>query len=262
MWFLLALAVLAPVVWALAGAPRAAEVAAWADQLAPGLPSATVPQPAALLATVLLGVLLSVARTRTITGHLSTVVHEFGHGLVAALLGGRIDRIRLHPDGSGVTYHLLPTRRPVRSFLVSAAGYPAPGVLAVATIQVTQVGLASVWLAYLVAVLAVMLLLTLRSWWAVLVALVLGAAGWLVLALGIGPVPSLVTSLLAGLLSGGGAVDAVGQWRGRRESRRSDAQAMAEQTRLPVGLFAGAHVLLAWALAGAVLAVPVTDVLS
>lgn len=39
--------------------------------------------------------------------NLNTMLHEFGHALVTLLLSGRVTRIELNPDHSGVTYTLL-----------------------------------------------------------------------------------------------------------------------------------------------------------
>lgn len=254
MWFLLAVVLVAPLVWALAGA---SPVSALVD-LSPTVGLLLEPVPVEigwLTAGVLLGALLGSGRARRTTTHLSTVAHEFGHGLAAALLGGRVNRIQMHRDGSGVAHTTLPGDRPISRFVVSASGYPAPGILALASIQVAATGLAGAWLAYLVAVLAVMVV-TVRSWWGLLLTVGLAGAGIGVLMWAPGPAAGGAVAILAGALAGGGVVDAIGQWRSRRSARDLDAHSMSTQTGLPVGLFAGLHVLAAGALGIATLAVP------
>jgi hypothetical protein len=254
-WFVLALIVMAPLVWGLAGSPM---VPAVADLGGAELGRLLVPSAVGqglLVVGLLVGLVLGGGRARVATTHLSTVAHEFGHGLTAALLGGRIDRIGLHRDGSGVAHTSLPGGRPVRGFAVSAAGYVAPGILALASIRVAAAGLGGAWLAYLVGVLAVMVLLAVRSWWGLLLTVGLAAVGWTVLALAPAEAVGVVVAVLAGALAGGGVVDAISQWRGRRGGQDSDARNMARQTGLPVGLFAGMHVLAAGVLAAATSAV-------
>jgi hypothetical protein len=210
-----------------------------------------------LMVAIGAGVLLGVGRGRATTTHLSTLAHEFGHALIAALLGGRIDRITLARDGSGVAHFAFPDARPVRRFLVSFAGYLAPGVFGVACAQVAVAGLGSAWLAYLMVLLGVMLVLTVRSWWGALVAVLLGAAGWAVLALGSGWLAVLVVAGLAGAMVGGGVLDASGQWRLTRSAVATDASSMSAQTGLPARLFAGIQLVCAIALAAAAVALPV-----
>jgi hypothetical protein len=202
------------------------------------------------------GALLGLGGARWATTHLSTLAHEFGHGLTAALLGGRIDRITLARDGSGMAHYVVPGRWRVRRLAVSFVGYLAPGVFGVASVRVALAGHGPAWLAYLVVLLGTMLVLTLRSWWAALLAIVLGAGAWALLALGSSQLATLVVAGLAGAQLGGGALDAAEQWRLVRVRRATDAASMATQTGLPVRLFAGLHVVLAVALAGVGLALP------
>lgn len=255
MWSLLALVVLAPVVWALAGAPAAADLISWADDVLPVPVSSGVATTGALMAALLVAALLGMGRAKVATTHVSTVAHEFGHGLAAAALGGRIDRLRMHRDGSGLALATLPGHRPISRFVISAVGYLAPGVLALASIRAALAGAAGLWMAYLVVVLVLMLVLAIRSWWGALLAVVLGGLGWTLVALAPGVVVVLAVAGLAGVLAGGGLVDTVVQWRGR-SSGPSDAASMAQQTRLPVGLFAGLHVLAALALAVVTVTLP------
>ncbi len=251
----LSLLVLAPVVWALLGARGAHDVAAWALANAPTVAPSSVPS-AGLLAAVCFGAVLGAGRARVATTHVSTVAHELGHGLAAGLMGAAATSLRLHRDGSGVAHTRWRARRPAAAFVVSAAGYLAPGTVALASMSAVLVGLGALWLAYLMTVIALALVLTIRSWWGALVVVALGAAGWAVLAVAPPAAAPLVVAGLAGVLAGGGVIDALGQWRLRTRDPGLDAAAMAAQTRLPVGVFAGFHLLAATALAVATLTMP------
>lgn len=54
--------------------------------------------------------------------NLDTMVHEFGHALVTLLLSGRVLRIELYADHSGVTYSAIGAG--AKAVLVSLGGYP------------------------------------------------------------------------------------------------------------------------------------------
>jgi hypothetical protein len=129
-------------------------------------------------------------------------------------------------------------------------------VFGVASVQVALAGLGTAWLAYLAVLLGIMLVLTVRSWWGVLMALLLGAAGWALLALGSGWLAVVVVAGLAGAMLGGGVLDATTQWRLTRTAVTTDAGAMATQTGLPARFFAGLQLACAVALAGVGFALP------
>ena len=59
----------------------------------------------------------------------STLAHELGHGLAAALLGGRFDSLRLYADASGVALWAGAFGRPATA-AVAAAGLVGPAVAA------------------------------------------------------------------------------------------------------------------------------------
>ncbi len=257
MWTVLALGLLSPIVWALMGADPIPALEPWMDQHVPGwLTSPVGATTGTLILAMGVGMVLGVGRGRAATTHLSTLAHEFGHGLIAALLGGRIHRITVSRDGSGLAHIAFPGRGSVRRFLVSFAGYLAPGVFGVASVQVALAGLGTAWLAYLAVLLGIMLVLTVRSWWGVLMALLLGAAGWALLALGSGWLAVVVVAGLAGAMLGGGVLDATAQWRLTRTAVTTDAGAMATQTGLPARFFAGLQLACAVALAGVGFALP------
>jgi hypothetical protein len=260
MWTVVALLLLTPIVWALLGAESLGVLDASTSQHLPGwLITPELVSTTTLMVALGAGVVVGVGRGRVAATHLSTLAHEFGHGLVAALLGGRINRITLARDGSGMAHFAFPGRRPVRRFLVSFTGYLAPGVFGLACVRVALAGLGAAWLAYLVLLLGVMLVITVRSWWGAFVALLLGAAGWALLALGTGWLAVVVVAGLAGAMLGGGVVDAAGQWRLTRAAVTTDAASMATQTGLPARFFAGLQLVCAIALAGVGLALPWVD---
>lgn len=61
--------------------------------------------------------------------NLDTMIHEFGHALVTLLLSGRVLRIELYADHSGVTYSAIGAG--VKAIAVSLAGYPLASLFSV-----------------------------------------------------------------------------------------------------------------------------------
>lgn len=60
---------------------------------------------------------------------LSTFVHELGHGITAAMLGGNFESFVMHADGSGATsWSAGPFFGPVRRAMVAAGGLVGPAV--------------------------------------------------------------------------------------------------------------------------------------
>lgn len=60
--------------------------------------------------------------------HLSTLVHELGHGVAAMLVGGSFERFEMFPDGSGVAYSLGDFNAFERAF-ISAGGLVGPAFI-------------------------------------------------------------------------------------------------------------------------------------
>src|SRR6478735_4246629 len=60
---------------------------------------------------------------------ISTLAHELGHGLAAAMLGGHFYSLRLYPDASGVALWGGPLGR-IATGLVAAAGLVGPAAAA------------------------------------------------------------------------------------------------------------------------------------
>lgn len=64
---------------------------------------------------------------------LSTLVHELGHGLTAAMLGGHFDKFVMFPDASGAATWSAPSSfGPIRQALVAAGGLVGPAVVGAA----------------------------------------------------------------------------------------------------------------------------------
>jgi hypothetical protein len=62
---------------------------------------------------------------------LSTLVHELGHGLTAATLGGHFDSFRMYPDASGAAqWSATASFGPVRQAMVAAGGLVGPAIVA------------------------------------------------------------------------------------------------------------------------------------
>src|SRR5207302_4543018 len=91
-----------------------------------------------------------------------TAVHEVGHAVVAVLVGRRVTAVHLRADSSGVTYHRGP-RRWFGGVATAAAGYPTPGLAAVAGAWLTADRLSRVWLVALAVVGIVNVLLWVRN---------------------------------------------------------------------------------------------------
>lgn len=217
---------------------------------------AVSPRPApvelAVVAAVVAAVVLWPATWRP-ARHGVTIMHEAGHGVVAALAGRRLAGIQLHSDTSGLTVSVGRPRGP-GMVLTLLAGYPAPSVAGLLVIAAVTVGHAALalWGALL---LLALVLVQIRNWyglWTVLVAGVgVGAATWL-----LDPVwQGRIATGLGGLLLLGGLRAALELQRSRRRDRgrASDADQLARVTGVPALLWVAGMVLLsAAALASAV----------
>lgn len=62
---------------------------------------------------------------------LDTMIHEFGHAIATLLTSGKVNRIELYPNHSGVTYSSLLAVGWSR-FIVSIAGYTSASLFAIA----------------------------------------------------------------------------------------------------------------------------------
>ena len=61
--------------------------------------------------------------------HLSTLVHELGHGIAGILVGGEFKEFRMYEDASGVAFVTRPEGN-IRSAIISAGGLVGPAIAA------------------------------------------------------------------------------------------------------------------------------------
>ena len=132
-----------------------------------------------------------------------TAVHEGGHAVAARLVGRRVVAVHLRADTSGVTYHAGSAGR-ISRLVTTVAGYPAPGLLAVAGAALCATGRPRAWLGLLAALAAIGLLLWVRNLFGVVIVLAgAGGLGWLAIR-GTSGLDALVGATLAWYLAAGG----------------------------------------------------------
>ncbi|WP_175407411.1 M50 family metallopeptidase [Streptomyces sp. TRM64462] len=107
-----------------------------------------------------------------------TIAHEGGHGLVALVMGRRLEGIRLHSDTSGLT---VSRGRPtgLGMILTAAAGYTAPSLLGLGGAGLLAAGRITLLLWVATALLLVMLVM-IRNVYGALTMVVTGGAFLLV----------------------------------------------------------------------------------
>ncbi|MFH5821641.1 M50 family metallopeptidase [Georgenia sp. AZ-5] len=209
---------------------------AWRRLLPDAAPEADLVALLATLAVVAAAVLLPPLWRQVRV--LVTVVHELGHGLVGILCGRRFTGLVLRGDMSGHAVTVGPARGAGR-VLSTWSGYPAPGVVGAASVQLAGAGWAPPVLGLVTAILLVCLV-RVRSWYtaAVMVALTAatGALWWW-------GAPALQAVVVLGM----GAFLLVGGWRHlgavlARPTAGSDPAVLARLTWLPqwcwIGTFA------------------------
>lgn len=181
---------------------------------------------------------------RLLGTHLDTVAHEAGHALVAGLTSGRVDAVRIDPDGGGVTHW---TDRTGAGVPVGLAGYPAPSAVGLGALALLHADRVLGALMLMFAALVVMLALV-RNPFGIGVVLAAGAILCLSVLYGSAAGQALVVGVLAWTLLIGSVRSALGLFPVRRGDR-SDAHALAAVTLIPATLWAGLFVLLTTAAA-------------
>jgi Peptidase M50B-like len=175
------------------------------------------------------------------TRHVVTIAHEGAHGLVALAAGRRLSGIRLHSDTSGLTVSAgKPTG--LGMVLTCAAGYTGPGLFGLGAAALLASGHA-VGLLWALLLLLALLLVQIRNWYGLWSVLVTGgvvfAATWWLPPDGQAAFAALATWFL--LLAAPRTVLELQASRRRRRAPDSDADQLAQLTRLPalvwVGLF-------------------------
>ena len=228
---------------------------------------AVQPPPAPIvvaLAAALAGVLVLPRAIWPYTRMLVTITHEGAHGVAALLTGRRLQGIRLHSDTSGLTVSSGRASGPGMITML-LAGYLGPAVVGLAAVALLIAG-HSLGLLWLFVILLALLLVQIRNFYGFV--LVVGCA--IVLILVSWYLPATLQSGLAYVLTWTLLLAApkpvLELIRQRRAGRapHSDADQLAQLTRVPASLWAGGFLVAncAGLILGAVLLLPVLAELS
>lgn len=168
-----------------------------------------------------------------------TITHEGAHALAALLTGRRLRGIRLHADTSGLT---LSSGRPTGPGMVITliAGYLGPALFGLGAALLLGSG-RSVGLLWLVVGVLGLMLLQIRNLYGLLVLVVAGsgvaAASWFLTPVQQGWIAHLLTWLL--LFAAPRPVFELATDRRRGRAKDSDADQLAQITRVPGGVWTG-----------------------
>jgi hypothetical protein len=180
-------------------------------------------------------------------GKVITIAHEGGHALVSVLSGRRLDGIRLHPDSSGVTYSHGKRNGP-GLVLTAAAGYIMPSLLGAgaAWLLAERHLTAMLWLAL---VLLAATFLAIRNVFGAVAVLLTAGAVFVVSYYAAVAVQAGFAYLAVWFLLFGGLRPVFELARGRRRglARGSDADQLAQMTRVPAGLWVALFALTGFA---------------
>jgi hypothetical protein len=190
-----------------------------------------------------LAALVIVLDTRTwrLAGKVITIAHEGGHALVSVLSGRRLEGIRLHRDGSGVTYSRGRRSGPAM-VACAAAGYTTPSLLGAgaAALLATRHVTAMLWLAL---VLLAATFLAIRNAFGAIAVLATAGATFAVSYFASAAVQAGFGYLAAWFLLFGALRPVAELQRGRRRAggrkgaRGSDADQLARLTGVPGGIW-------------------------
>jgi len=137
------------------------------------------PNRSSAAAALVIGLIATIGPLWKLSRYLGTYAHEIGHATVGALIGANLDDVRVHGDSSGLAVYRIPASwGRLRHCLVSAAGYPAPGVVGCATVTAASAGYGRAWLAYMTVVIATVVLLQVRNLWGIVSGIAIVAAGY------------------------------------------------------------------------------------
>lgn len=208
------------------------------------------------VAAAAIGVLLVLSPTWRVARGWVTLAHEVGHALAAIVAEGRVRRIRVELDTSGVTeWSGESVQRRIPRGFVAWWGYPAPGLAALLLGVAVRVEHPVVGLGIVAVVgLAVLAVWVRSTWGVVLSAVLIGAAG-----AGAATGDEVAVAVAVGLaaLWGVGGIRAAASAAPRaRRGDGSDQATLASMLWLPVGFWSATMVVMAVALAaGAVVLV-------
>lgn len=206
--------------------------------------------PTVLIGAAMVGVALCLTRAWRMIRHMTTLLHELAHAIVAVFVGGRVHRITYSPDASGLATYSLPNGfGKIRRILAAGAGYCGPGVGGVVMMVAIRQDLSRLWLSFCAVSAAVALVIMIRSVWGVLYSLVLAGALWgASVHLG-GALVDAVAAMCGSMLLVGGIRGALIQQRAEDLSS-SDAGQLSKETYLPARFVATVHTSLSVALTG------------
>jgi hypothetical protein len=212
-----------------------------------------------VLAAVIAGALVFSRAIWPYTRMLVTITHEGAHGVAAVLTGRRLRGIRLHSDTSGLTVSSGSASGPGMVTML-LAGYLGPAVVGLGAVGLLIAG-HSLGLLWLFVILLALLLVQIRNFYGF--ALVIGCAAVLIMVSWY--LPASMQSGLAYVLTWTLLLAApkpvLELIRQRRAGRapHSDADQLAELTRVPATLWAGGFLVIncAGLALGALLLLPV-----
>ncbi|MEU6840693.1 M50 family metallopeptidase [Streptomyces sp. NPDC046716] len=166
-----------------------------------------------------------------------TIAHEGGHGLIALLMGRRLDGIRLHSDTSGLT---VSRGKPhgLGMILTAAAGYTAPPLLGLGGAALLGAGHITLLL-WLATALLIAMLVMIRNAYGVLTVVVSGGAFLLVSWLAGPQVQAAFAYAVVWFLLLGGVRPAFELQAKRRRGGAgdSDADQLSRLTHVPAGMW-------------------------
>ncbi|HEV7720675.1 MAG TPA: M50 family metallopeptidase [Iamia sp.] len=197
------------------------------------------------VAAAVIGVALVVSPAWRVSRGWVTLAHEVGHALAAIVAEGRVRRIRVELDTSGVTeWSGDSVRRRIPRGFVAWWGYPAPGLGAVLLGLAVQTGHEVVGLGVLAAAAVVVLAVWIRSAWGAALTVVLAAAGAAGAASGDATAEAVAVGIAA-LWAVGGIRAAASAAPRTRRGDGSDQATLAQVLWLPVGFWSATMVVMA-----------------
>lgn len=174
-----------------------------------------------------------------------TAVHEFGHVVMAVALGGRVPRVRLWRDTSGLTTWRSSESGRIRSTVIALAGHTTPAAVGAACAAALASGRSVVALVGLTALVGVVTI-AVRNLWGFAVCVALAALCWWAWVGGAGTAEALVAGS-AGVLCLGAVRASAEELATNRKGGHSDTQVAASSTKVPAVVWG--IVLVAWATA-------------
>lgn len=109
--------------------------------------------------------------TARLSKYLTTLFHEVGHACVALILGGRIQHIKIQPNGSGVTStaHVITLKYKIVRILELLAGYSFPVNTGIVLLGLSIIGVDPLFMLAFIGLVAGFTLLFIRNFFGLLV---------------------------------------------------------------------------------------------